>query len=198
MAAQFGFAAELEKRPTAIADEARWVELQGGEPVLLTEASKTAKGAKKRILAGIIIDAPVKAVWDVICDKEAAPGYIEDLKRSKILEKGVENGIGFHRVEQDMKMGLLGTFNYTVKHRHQPYDRIDFKRESGDLKDIEGYWEFVPLKGGDKTLLIYQLHIDPGLLIPGPVIRNSLKKSLPDALIGIRNRVMELRAKAGN
>ena len=35
-----------------------------------------------------------------------------------------------------------------------------FRRESGDLRDIEGTWSFFPLGGGKKTLLVYRLRLD--------------------------------------
>ncbi len=187
--------AEMGARPVDVCNAKQWEELQGGEPVLLADASAAAEGKKKRILAGIIIKAGTKAVWDVVCDKEAAVEYVKNLKRAVILEEGVDAGLPYQRVEQDMKLGLLpGTFNYVVRHKLQPYDRIDFKRESGDLKDIEGYWRFVPLEGGRKTLLVYQLHIVPGMFIPGIVVRGGLKKSLPEALTGIRDRVAAIEA----
>ena len=113
-----------------------------------------------------------------------------DAKAAAKGKEGEEGGMPYQLVEQDMKLGLLpGVFNYVVRHNMQPYDRIDFKRQSGDLKDIEGYWKFVPLDGEKKTLLVYQLHIVPGMFIPGIVVRSGLKKSLPSALIGIRDRV---------
>ena len=188
-----------EKAEAVVGDVVIWETLQSGEPVLLCDPEEAVKEATKTILAGIIIEAPVKSVWEVVTDKEAATEYVKNLKRAEVLERGIEDGLAYEIIEQDIKLGLFPViFTYRLKHELQPYDRIDFKRTSGDLREAEGYWRFIPVDEGARTLLIYQLEIDPGRLIPRPVVRNALRKSLPDALRGVRDRVAELAELAGS
>jgi len=45
-----------------------------------------------------------------------------------------------------------------------------------------------------KTLLIYALHIDAGMLVPQRLIRRSQEKELPEVLVAIRDRLASQKA----
>ena len=185
--------ASTEEARHLVNDDEKWEELQGGKPVLLCDIKESVAGELKRALAGIIIESPVEPVWEVVCDKEAAAVYVKNLKRARIVERGREDGLEYHVVEQEVKPSLfLTTFTYCLKHVLQPYSRIDFEKVSGDLKSVHGSWKFVSFEDGAKTLLVYEMNVDPGRFIPGLVMRMSLKRGLPDALRGVRSRVAEL------
>ncbi len=109
-----------------------------------------------------------------------------------MLERGTRGGQPYEVMEQDVKLGLLPAFTYCMKYEMTPYDRIDFRRTSGDLKNIVGSWRFVACEDGAKTLVVYQVNIDAGKLVPGPLMRSTLRKTLPDALRGMRDRVAEV------
>ena len=81
-----------DKPPAKVESPEAWIELQKGEPVLLIREDETAGGKVKRTRAGLLIDAPPEIVWDVVCNKEAAPAYVENLKRAEIVEKGARRG----------------------------------------------------------------------------------------------------------
>ncbi|MEM8953667.1 MAG: SRPBCC family protein [Verrucomicrobiota bacterium] len=175
----------------ACGDEANWAALQTGEVVIIEQDDGKENGPQ-HVVAGILIDAPVKVVWDAIADKEGAPEYVENLKSAKILK----NHPDYQLIEQKMKLSfLLPAFTYVVRHTPTPHSRVDFVRESGDLKHIEGYWRFIPVAEGKKTVLIYSLFVDPGMLIPQAIIRGSMKKSLPEVLMILQERCAEA---AGN
>jgi ribosome-associated toxin RatA of RatAB toxin-antitoxin module len=175
----------------AIGGQANWAVVQAGEVVVLKPDTSQDDGPR-HVVAGILIDAPVKTVWDSIADKEGAPQYVENLKSARILEKNSE----YMLIEQKMKLSiLLPSFTYVVRHTPIPYSRVDFVRESGDMKHIEGYWKFVPVADGEKTLLIYSLYVDPGPLIPQAIIRGSMKKSLPDVLRILQKRCAEVSGR---
>jgi ribosome-associated toxin RatA of RatAB toxin-antitoxin module len=175
----------------AIGGAANWAAVQAGEVVVMKPDSAKEEGPR-HVVAGILIDAPVKTVWDAIADKEGAPQYVDNLKSAKIIEKNSK----YMLIEQKMKLSiLLPAFTYVVRHTPIPYSRVDFVRESGDMKHIEGYWKFVPVADGERTLLIYSLYVDPGPLIPQAIIRGSMKKSLPDVLRILQKRCAEVSGR---
>ena len=176
------------ERPSAIASESVWSNLEEGKVEILHSETPPSKGDDRHVIAAILIDHPVKAVWDVIEDKESASEYIKDLKSATIIEDQGD----YQLVEQKLKIGPLPTFTYVIKHEATPPHRVDFNRVSGDLKNVEGYWEFHPLDRGTKTLLIYSLEIAPGIPVPPFIIKNSMKKSLPEALRAVKARVENL------
>lgn len=183
----FSTLAAAADRPASIPSEKMWSNLQDGKVEIL-QSKKSGEKDDRHVVAAILIDYPVRAVWDVIEDKESASEYIKDLKSAKIIE---DNG-SYQLVEQKLKIGPLPMFTYVIRHEPTPRSRVNFERVSGDLKNVEGYWEFHPIDGGRKTLLIYSLEIAPGIPVPPFIIKNSMKKSLPDALRAVKARVEKI------
>jgi ribosome-associated toxin RatA of RatAB toxin-antitoxin module len=175
--------AEEQAVPDLVGDEKLWTELQGGEVVLLSAGKE---GEDSSVVVAIIIDAPVKAVWDVLGDEEAAPEWVDDVVAAKIIEEGPD----YEMVEQSTKVTmLLPTFTYVMKCWNTPFTEMKFERQSGDFKHLEGYWKFVPLEDGEKTLLVHGLNIDPGMLVPQAIIRSGMKSNLPKMMKALRERV---------
>lgn len=165
-----------------VTKESDWKKLRAGEVIILTSSKKREEhGATSAIL----VDAPPKAVWAVIADKEGAPDYIDSLESAKVTKETKDHIL----IEQVMKLGPLPRVTYVVKHIPKPPHTVLFERDSGDLKEIDGFWKFLPVDQGKKCLLIYHLELKPGFLVPGFVIKRSLKKSLPDALRAVRDQV---------
>lgn len=162
--------------------ESQWSALQSGQPVLLDNRHEQDPRA---ILGAILVDTPVQSTWHVINDKEKGPEFTKGLLRAKVLEEGESHML----VEQDMKVGVIpGVFTYVMRHDMQPLKRVDFARKSGDLKEVKGYWKFIPVEGNSKTLLVYSLFIDPGFFLPRGIMERSMKKKVPEALVEIKER----------
>ncbi len=183
--------------PTArevVKDDAQWEALERGEVVLLVDVEAKLTRAQKKDprffpTGAILIDAPLQSVWDLVNDKEGAPNYVKSLLRCKIVGRGKSHMM----VEQEMKMnGLPGTFTYVVKHIMKPLERVDFHRVSGDLRDIQGSWQFVPVNEGAQTLLVYSLHVDPGFFVPQSLVRKGMARNLPKCLLGIKEKLEDV------
>ena len=160
-----------------------WSRLEAGEAVVLSGS----EGKERKALAAVLVPYPAPAVWRVIEDKEGAVHWCEGLREARVTETG-EN---YSLVYQEMKVCFLpGTFKYVIRHTESvPQRRVDFKRESGSFKMLEGYWELYPVAEGTRTLLLYQLAVDPGIPVPARVVKDSLEKSLPEALVSLREQV---------
>jgi hypothetical protein len=77
---------------------------------------------------------------------------------------------------------LLPTFNYILEQDLYPSNLVKFHRISGSFRDIQGFWRLVPADGGHKTILVYNLKLDPGPLIPRGLILGAIKGDLPNML----------------
>ncbi|MCB1092644.1 MAG: SRPBCC family protein [Verrucomicrobiae bacterium] len=178
-------------------DAALWKQLLDGKVVLLSKVPEDDTDGKEEDqhsgTAATIIDAPIQAVWEVIDDKESAPDYIESLQSAKIIERTPEHIL----IEQVMKLGPLPTVTYVVKHVPSPPHLVTFERHSGDMQVIRGFWKLFTIDNGAKTLVVYRLSLKPGFVVPNFVIRNSLKKSLPDALRAVSGQVKKRQEEAG-
>ena len=164
--------------------DAEQTKLRAGETVVWSHCLRDTK--KISVLSAILLPFSPQDAWALLDDKEGACEYISDLERCKVLEKKGNQEL----VEQTTRPeGAPRSFTYTLRHEATFPTRMDFSRESGDLRDIQGSWLFDPVDGGAQTLLIYALHIDAGMLVPQRMIRRSQEKELPEVLVAIRDRL---------
>lgn len=137
-----------------------------------------------------VMDNPLPDVWAFIGNKELAPSYLNGVEVSKVVGREGDDLIVF---QQTRPTGISKSFKYVTKHHPTPYKRIQFERVSGDLRNIEGAWHFDAVDEGHKTLLVYQLHIDPGFLYPQTFVVSSQKQRLPQVMAEVRKRLAELK-----
>jgi len=142
--------------------------------VTVTSADKP----KKVLSAKVSIDAPPAIVWDSITNygnlKNILPGY----EKSTVIKDGGASKI----LAMATKVArFLPTYQYQVRveEDRQKYN-IRMNRISGDFKTMDAVYRLIPQEGGKKTLLIYDLNIDPGAPIPGSqmILKTHTEKSL--------------------
>jgi hypothetical protein len=91
-------------------------------------------------------------------------------------------------VEQGMKVeGLRKTFHYHVRIFPTTQEKLIFEMEKGKMRDFRGGWWLYPK--GAQTLLVYSLYLDVGFLAPQALVRNSLKKKIPQTLEAVKGEV---------
>lgn len=172
-------------------DQALWNRLENGEAVLLPSKFR-AKGFRdnRATSAAILINSSATPIWKVVTDKESAPEFMSGLRRSEVIQKASDHMI----VEQEMKIGRLpGTFTYLMRHQTRTNESITFKFISGDVRDIQGAWEFLPA-GDGKTVLLYSLWLDPGFYVPQGFVQKNLRNGVPNAVRAVRDRVKQVYA----
>ncbi len=183
-----------EEQPSVedwISTAQQWSQLGAGSVILLeSSGGSDSKEANHAGMAAILIDAPVENVWNVVNDQDKAPGYIKTLLSSELVEKCDTYSL----IEQEVKVGFHKV-KYVVKHVPEQPIAIHFKRDSGDLKEMGGYWRFFPIGEGEetKTLLIYRLSLKPDFPIPPFLIKKSLSDNLPDTLYSVKGEVLRLQ-----
>lgn len=146
--------------------------------MMLSVASESTKTELKRVQAKVLIEAPPRMVWKTLTNyprlKNILPGYE---KSSVVRTKGSNIW-----VDIAMKVAVfLPTYRYQVQvSENEPDYRINMVRVSGDFKTLNATYQLVPQANGRRTLLVYNLNIDPGSFIPGSqgLIRSNTEKSL--------------------
>lgn len=138
-----------------------------------------------------LLDSPVADVWAFLGNKELAPTYLNGLVLAKVVGKEGDDLLIY---QETRPTGVITkAFKYVVKHHPVPFKRIEIQLISGDLRNIEGAWHLDAVDEGRKTLLVYQLHIDPGFLIPQAFVVRSQKEKLPLVMMEIRKRLDEAK-----
>ena len=160
--------------------------MQQGGCVFLDQCPSSNRGVSY-VTAGMIVPHSVDKVWSVVNDAEGAPRFIDGLESAKILQSSGTEAL----IEQKMKVkGMPGTFTYVVKQECVPGQQLEFKKHSGPAKAFNGGWWLYPVNGGAQTLLVYALHLNPGLMAPKSLVHNSLSQRIPETLRAVRKEVM--------
>jgi coenzyme Q-binding protein COQ10 len=131
------------------------------------------------------IEAPIATVYKAAADVEASPRWQPEITVAHCLERdGNGNQLLVH-METDVKVRRLGS---DIRVSYEEPSRVTWVQEDGDLKSLEGSWEFEDL-GEDRTRVTYWLEVDLGrtlgLLIRGPLvgtIKGQLVNSMPERL----------------
>lgn len=131
------------------------------------------------------IEAPIDAVYAVAADVEGSPRWQPEIKLAECVERDADGNQVLLHMETDAKVRRLGS---TMRFSYEGPTRIGWSQEDGDLKSVDGSWEFEDL-GGDRTRATYWMEVDLGrvlgLVIRGPIVgvlRGQLVESMPDKL----------------
>lgn len=135
--------------------------------------------------SSIEIEAPIEQVYAAAADIESTPRWQPEVKVSECIERdGNGNQVLVH-METDARVRRLDT---DFRLSYEEPSRISWVQENGDLKSMEGSWEFEDL-GGDRTRAHYWLEVDLGrmlgMMIRGPlvgVLRAQLVETMPKRL----------------
>jgi hypothetical protein len=162
--------------------------LAGGEVVVEAASAIDAAAQRGRIHAAVRIQASPEAIWSVMIDCSQASVFVPGLRRCRRLAAAPDGR--WADIEHEVRYSwLLPTVRYVFRAQYDRPRRIDFHRVSGDLKAEEGTWLLTPTPDGAATVVEYEVYIDPGFWIPQFLLNRSLRKDLPAALVGLRDRV---------
>ncbi|MGO9804387.1 MAG: SRPBCC family protein [Steroidobacteraceae bacterium] len=189
--------------PCGWAADSRWSldpavqqRLAHGEVVVETAAAADPERPRGAVRAAVLIRAGPEAIWSVMTDCRQTLTFVPGLKVCRHVD-GAADG-RWEDIEQEIRYAwYLPTVRYVVRADYDRPRRIDFRRISGDLKEEEGTWVLSPIADGAATLVEYQMYLDPGFWVPQVLVARSLRKDLPAALRGLRERVQQPLPAAG-
>jgi hypothetical protein len=138
------------------------------------------------VKVAVEVDAPARAVWDVLKACEIAPEYVPNVQSCKKLEE-LDGGRADLFVQTIKPIFFMPTFEHVFRLDYEPFTRIGVHRVSGPLERMEGDWWLLPQADGT-ILVLYQLAIDPGIPVPRFFVRATMKRDIPKILTAVRNR----------
>jgi len=185
-------------QPLPLAAQSGWLaspELQrrlaSGEVVVATSSAVDPGHPHGWVRAAVRIQAPPEAIWSVMTDCRQTPAFVPGLKVCRSVAAAPDGS--WEDIEHEVRYSwLLPTVRYVFRATYARPHRIDFHRISGDLKEEEGTWQLIASVGDAATIVEYEVYVDPGFWIPQVLVARSLRKDLPAALTGLRDRVQQL------
>jgi uncharacterized protein YndB with AHSA1/START domain len=181
--------------PLARAAEAGWVadpqvqrRLADGEVVVEAATASDPERPRGRVRAAVLIKAKPEAIWAAITDCREALRFVPGLRLCRRID-GAPDG-RWADIEQEINYSwYLPTVHNVLRADCDPPRRIDFHRVSGDLEQEEGTWLLTPTAGGSATVVEYEMYLDPGFWAPRWLVNRTLRKDVPGALAGLRERL---------
>ena len=154
--------------------------LQRGEILAQTIHSEKSGGAA-RVTA--IFHGEVDDVWDVIgyCENEFI--YVRGLELCELVKPGLQVMQKHHRVNNNW---YTPTIDFTFEASRTSPTHGEFRLVGGNLKVLEGQWNFQPLAGGDSIIVSHEIRIRSRFPAPRWLVRRVLKNDLPDMLACVR------------
>jgi ribosome-associated toxin RatA of RatAB toxin-antitoxin module len=144
---------------------------------------------ERRILASVVIPAPVEKVWQVITDYERLADFVPNLTSSKLLP----HPAGKIRLEQIGAQCFL-RFKFcarvVLEMSEQFPHKVGFAMTEGDFNQFEGAWQLSATAEG--THLSYDLSVKPPRAMPAALIEHHLRHNIAINLLAVRQRALEL------
>lgn len=121
---------------------------------------------KHRAEQQIEIAASPQACFDAIVDYESFPSWQRAVKSVEVLTRDDEGRGEEVAFVVDAKVKSL---SYRLRYGYEPPHRIVWDYVGGDVRDIDGEYLLEP--SGSGTLAVYRVGLDPGVWVPGAVMR---------------------------
>jgi uncharacterized protein YndB with AHSA1/START domain len=162
--------------------------LAAGEVVVEAATAADPDRPRGRVRAAVLIRAKPEVIWAVMTDCREAVRFVPGLKLCRRVD-GAPDG-RWVTIEQEINYSwYLPAVHNVLRADCDPPRRIDFRRVSGDLKQEEGTWLLTPTPDGAATVVEYEMYLEPGFWIPQWLVNRTLRKDVPGALAGLRERV---------
>lgn len=136
-----------------------------------------------------IIDAPPRAVFEVITDFEAYPRIFPEFREVEVLEDEGEEAVVRFRAHFGIDL------DYTLRIKRS-FPAVSWTLVEGDLKDSQGSWSLVA-EGEGTTRVTYRLAAAVGFYVPRFVSDRLVAASLPPTLDKLAAEVARRLRKRG-
>lgn len=119
--------------------------------------------------SSVIIDAPVAACFQLVCDTPRTPDWHQAIQSAEVLERDDEGRTSLVRVSID---AMVTRVQVELRLDYPDAHEVSMRRESGDLRDLTVRWTFDDL-GQGRSRATFETEFDPGRVLSafarGPV-----------------------------
>jgi ribosome-associated toxin RatA of RatAB toxin-antitoxin module len=157
------------------------------------------EGDMKRIVAEVVVQAPLDTLWDVLTDYEALPSYVPNMETCQILERQ-KGRVRLRQIgcSQSLLWRIAAEAELEVDEiKKSPLRReVRFRSLGGDFERLEGSWILesdVSSSAHMTTFLRYEVNATPIAGLPSQIVSYVVKAGLPSNIRAIV-RVAEQRA----
>jgi hypothetical protein len=162
--------------------------LQGGIPIRADAFKGASGGTAGRGQGAILVWRPVADVFATLSHFDDRTEYIPRVKKVVVLEQRPERVHVWQEIDATVTTARYTAWYELDAAAHVIRWKLDTNAGDNTLKGVEGDYTMIPVDAG-RTILIYRAVIDSGLHVPRSIQAYMTKKSLPELLRNIKNRV---------
>src|SRR4051794_28248938 len=137
------------------------------------------------------IQAPIERCYELAADVDHIAEWQGGVQHVEVVERDGEGRVLVANIGNDAKVRTVTT---TVRFSYDPPHGLSWTQTKGDLKQLDGRWEFQPA-GNGTTRATYHLIGDPGRVL-GMLVRGPVVDRLRDLLVKARPGELKRRAEA--
>lgn len=144
----------------------------------------------------ILIDGPVQAAWQLACDMEKYPDYMENVEEVRVLERDNAD----HTTVTNWVTSVDGHKIRWVEKDYFDLEhlKISYRQISGDLKKFQGEWSFSAV--GEHTRVTLDVDFEFGIpmlsKLLNPILAKKLTANCQEMLKAIKAQVEKDNAQA--
>ena len=151
-----------------------------GEILVQTAHEEKSGGAAK---VSAVFHTSMDNIWEIVgyCEHEFA--YVRGLEFCQVLDTGSFYVKKRHRVNNNW---YTPTIDFTFEANRRSLDHGEFRLVEGNLKVMEGQWQFEQLAETDAIVVTHEIRVRSWFPAPRWLVRRVLKKDLPNMLACVR------------
>ena len=157
--------------------------LSSGE--IVVDVTALPDGTGGRIVAVLDIAASPRRLWDVMLDCRHSMRIVDSLKSCKVTSAD-PNGKWDVRQHLVQWAWPLPNVRSVFRSDYVPFESIRFRKTDGDLKALTGAWHLQSLAADRMTRLHYDAVVDPGVPLPGVLVRTAIEADVRKTLAALR------------
>jgi len=138
---------------------------------------------KTYYVTSTIVKAKPEQVWQILTDYRHAVNVFPLLKKCEVLENHGSTKIAKHEIAPS---GIPDTFEYILEVHETAPKLMEWRRISGDFKEVEGSWKLEPANNGKYTTVTYSSHVTGGFLMPQMIIKRQSHIDMPSTLLSLK------------
>jgi ribosome-associated toxin RatA of RatAB toxin-antitoxin module len=139
----------------------------------------------KRAEQQVVVQGSPEQCFDALVDYESFPQWQRAVKRAEVVTRDGSGRGQEVEFEIDAK---VRTIHYRLRYSYAPPSRITWDYVDGDVKDVDGEMTLED-QGDGTTLVTYRLALDPGVWLPGPILKVLNDQVMKGSVEDLKRRV---------
>jgi iron complex transport system substrate-binding protein len=142
-------------------------------------------GRVKRATQDVVVDGSPQDCFDALVDYESFPDWQGAVTAVEVITRDRDGRGKDVEFQIDAKVRKI---HYRLRYSYDPPRRIWWDYLDGDVKDVDGEM-LLEDQGDGTTLATYSLVIDPGVWLPGPILKVLNDQVMKGSVEDLKRRV---------